>query len=310
MTPVARPFTLLSGNSVPELVSAVASRLRIRPGSSRVERYPDGETGTRIEAEVSGRAVVIVQSTSPPVNDHLMELLVLVDAARRAGSASILAVVPYFGYARSDGRRGERQAVTGRLVASMLEAAGVTGVITVDAHTEQLEGFFRVPFWNLSAVPILADAVRDRIPDESVVVSPDLGRIGMAVEYGERFGVPAAAVHKRRLSGRRVESGQVLGDVRGRRCVIVDDMISTGGTIAECVKALREAGAEDGFTVVATHGVLTAGAIETLEGAGVEAVWTTDSIARIPGSEDRVHQASIAALVADAIQEAFVGTRS
>lgn len=310
MTPVARPFTLLSGNSVPELVSAIASRLRVRPGGCRVDRYPDGETGARIESEVAGRAVVIVQSTSPPVNDHLMELLVLADAARRAGAETILAAVPYFGYARSDGRRGERQAVTGRLVASMLEAAGVAGLITVDAHSEQLEGFFRVPFWNLSAVPILADAVRGRVSEESVIVSPDLGRIEMAVAYGERFGVGAAAVNKRRLSGRRVESGQVLGDVRGRRCVIVDDMISTGGTIAECVRALREAGARDGFTVVATHGVLTAGALETLEGAGVEAVWTTDSIARPPGSEGRVHQASIAALVADTIEEALGGAPS
>lgn len=296
------PLVLLAGSSVPELASAVGDRIGTPLGTSPVERFPDGETGVLIEEPVAGRDVVIVQSTSAPVNDHLMELLFLADAARRADAASITAVVPYFGYSRSDRRASRRTTVSARVVADAIEASGVTRLVTVDAHTAQLEGFFRISFQDLDPMVLLAEAVSGQISGPQAMVSPDLGRVETATRWAERFGVTAAAVHKRRISGAHVEVGQVLGDVRGKRCVIVDDMISTGGTVLESIGALREAGAHDEFTVVATHGVLADGAVEALLEAGVTEIWTTDTIAPSSVPSAGVQRVSVAPLLASALE--------
>jgi ribose-phosphate pyrophosphokinase len=189
-----------------------------------------------------------------------------------------------------------------RLAADLVEAAGVDHLLVVDAHTKQLEGFFRIPVDVLTAVPVLCDALRDALPADAVVVSPDLGAVRLATDYGARLGRPVAVCHKRRLDGETVEVSQVIGDVRGRPCLVVDDMITTGGTVAGAVRALREAGAEGAVWVVATHGVLTEGAAERLFAAGVTDVVVTDSVPVAPeAARLGVRVASVAGLLAAAI---------
>jgi ribose-phosphate pyrophosphokinase len=295
-------WTLFGGTANRGLVTAVAEALGVAPGACTVDRFPDGEVEVRIDESVRGRDVFLLQPTAPPVNDHLMELLVMADACRRADAARITAIVPYFGYARSDKREGRRVPVTARAVADLLQSVGVARVVTVDAHTPQLEGFFRVAIDNLSAMPALCDAVGPRLTSGTVVVSPDLGGVKRATAYGERLGRPVAVCVKRRLDGTSVAVAQVIGDVRDRPCLIVDDMITTGGTIAESVRALRAAGARDPFTVAASHGVFVPGARERLRDAGVAEVFVSDSIARPGGGAPPLRVVSIAPLLAEVVR--------
>src|ERR671932_304240 len=220
--------TIFAGTANPDLARAVARELGVRLGACAVERFPDGEVSVRLEESVRGREVFVVQPTSPPVNDHLVELLAFADACRRASAARTTAIVPYFGYARSDKRDGRRVAVAASMVADLLQSVGVGHVVTVDVHTPQLEGFFRVPFDSLTAVPILADAVREHLPEGAAVVSPDAGRVSMATEFAQRLGAQVVVLHKRRESGSRTRVTHVVGDVRDRACLVIDDMISTG----------------------------------------------------------------------------------
>jgi ribose-phosphate pyrophosphokinase len=298
----ARPFALFAGTGNPSLAAGVARELGVAPGACAVERFPDGEVAVEVRRSIRGREVFIVQPTSPPVNDHLVELLVFADACRRADAARITAIVPYFGYARSDKRQGRRVPVTARAVADMMQSVGIDRVVTLDAHTPQLEGFFRIPIDNLSMVPALCGTLISRVTDATVIVSPDLGGVKRATEFGERLGRPVAVCVKRRTSGESVAVAQVIGDVRDRPCVIVDDMITTGGTIAEAVKALRAQGAHDGIVVAASHGVLVPGARERMREVGVTEVLVSNSIEVEPGGDPPVTCVDIAALLADVVR--------
>lgn len=293
---------LFAGTGNAPLAAAVAKELRTVLGACTVERFPDGEIAVQINESVRGRDVFLLQPTSPPINDHLMELLVFADACRRADAERITAIVPYFGYARSDKRDGRRVPITARAVADLMQSAGVDHVVTVDAHTPQLEGFFRIPIDNLSAVHTLCSALRFHLTDNTVIVSPDLGGVKRATEFGERLGRPVAVCVKRRTSGTSVAITQVIGDVRDRPCLIVDDMITTGGTVAESVKALRTQGAREGFIVTASHGVLVPGAREKMRAAGVTELLTTDSIVIEGGGEPPVRCVSIAPLLAEVVR--------
>lgn len=297
-----RALALFAGTANPQLAAAVAAELNVELGACTVERFPDGEVGVEVDRSVRGRDVFIVQPTSPPVNDHLVELLVFADACRRADADRITAIVPYFGYARGDKREGRRVPITARAVADMMQSVGIDHVVTFDAHTPQLEGFFRIPIDNLPAARALSATLRSHVTDDTVIVSPDLGGVKRATEYAERLGRTAAVCVKRRTSGTHVAVTQVIGDVRGRPCVIVDDMITTGGTIVQAVKALLAQGARDGIVVAATHGVLVAGAREKMRAAGVTEVLVTDSIAVEPGGEPPVTRVSIAPLVAEIVR--------
>ena len=293
-------FVLFGGTANPALAKAVADHLGVPLGACRVERFPDSELSVRLLESVRRKEVYVVHPTSPPVNDHLVELLAFGDVCRRSAAARVTAVVPYFGYARADRRNSQREPITASMVAALMQAAGIDHVLAVDLHTPQVEGFFQVPVDTLSAVAPLCDALRGRLPPDLVVVSPDAGRVKMATDYARRLDAPLAVLLKRRDSGTHTEATHLVGEVDGMACLIVDDMISTGGTLVGSVEALRQAGARD-FFVAATHGLLVGGAREKLDAAGVREVVVTDTVA-VPCPEwERLHIVSLAPLLAEAI---------
>jgi ribose-phosphate pyrophosphokinase len=276
-------YVLFGGTANPELTAAIARELGTKPGACTIDTFPDGEISVRLEEPVRGRDVFIVQPTSPSVNDHLMEILVFADACRRGSAGRMTAIVPYFGYARSDKRDRRREPIAARLVAELLECAGIEHVILLDVHAPQIEGFFHVSVDHLTAIPELCRAIADDLAPDAVVVSPDSGRVRMATEYARRLERPLVVLHKRRESGTKTEVTHVVGDVRGHPCLVIDDMISTGGTITESVHALQRQGAKPSFAVAATHGLLLDGACERMKAAGVERLYVTDSV----GGPDR-----------------------
>ncbi len=260
----------------------------------------------QINEPVRGREVFLVQPTAPPVNDNLVELLAFADACRRAAAARITAVVPYFGYARGDKRHGRRQSITASLVARLIQAAGVDHIVTLDLHAEQIEGFFQIPVDNLTAVPTLCQALRGRLPEGVVIVSPDVGRVGMATEFADRLGSTVAVLHKRRTSGTETVITHVVGDVRGRPCLIIDDMISTGGTIARAVEALLASGARPEIVVAASHGLFVGEARARLSHEAIQEVFVTDSVSA-DRTWPRLRVVPIAPVIAEAIRRLHVG---
>jgi ribose-phosphate pyrophosphokinase len=236
------------------------------------------------------------------VNESLVELLAFADACRRASAARITAIVPYFGYARQDKRQGRREPITASMVALLLQAVGISHVVTVDLHTPQIEGFFQIPVDSLTAVPTLSKALSTRLPEGVVVVSPDAGRVKMATEYAQRLSAPVAVLHKRRESGTATKVTHLVGDVRDRPCLIIDDMISTGGTIAESIEALLSAGARPEITVAATHGVFVEGCRDKLSHKAVREVLVTDTIAVAAQGWEQLKVVSVAPLLASAIR--------
>jgi ribose-phosphate pyrophosphokinase len=300
-------FILFTGNANPLLAALVADQLDVRMGDCTVQRFPDGEVSVSLNESVRRKDVFLIQPTSPPVNDHLMELLVLADACRRSAASKITAVIPYFGYARADKRGGQRKPIAASMVADLMQAVGIDHVIAVDLHIPQIEGFFRVPVENLSAVPSLCEALRNKLPPDLVVVSPDSGRVAMATEYAQRLCAPVAVLHKTRVSGTETHVTRVVGDVKGRTCLIIDDMISTGGTIANSVAALVDAGAYPEVFVAATHGLFVENAVENLSHAAIRRIYTADTIKQAEHSGLPIHIVSIAPVIADGIRRVLMG---
>ncbi|HEX8390715.1 MAG TPA: ribose-phosphate pyrophosphokinase [Longimicrobium sp.] len=292
---------LFAGTGNPALAAAVAAELGVQLGSCRVERFPDGETSVHLGESVRGRDVYLLQPTCPPVNDNSMQLLIFADAFRRAAAGRIHAVVPYYGYARSDKRTGRREPITASLVSLLMREAGIDHVVTVDLHTAQIEGFFPGPFDTLTAVPTLCAALKPELPADAVVVSPDAGRVKLATEYAARLDLPLAVLHKRRESGSDTRVTHLVGEVRGRTCLIIDDMISTGGTLVESIAALRDARAT-GFLVAATHGLLRDGAVQRLRDAGVSRLCVTDTVPPPEEGHGVLHVVSVAPLLAGALR--------
>jgi ribose-phosphate pyrophosphokinase len=256
---------------------------------------------------VRRKEVFLMQPTSPPANEHLIELLALADASRRAGATRITAIVPYFGYGRADRRHGAREPIMARMVADLLEVVGIDHVVTVDPHTAQIEGFFRAPVDSISAVPTLCRALQGRLPPAIVVVAPDAGRVAMATRYAQCLGAPVVVLHKRRINGTVTEVTHMAGEVSGRPCLIIDDMISTGGTIAESIDALLAAGARPEFMVAATHALLVANAREKLSHPAVREVLVTDSVDVRERDWPQLRTVSIAPLLAAALERLVAG---
>jgi ribose-phosphate pyrophosphokinase len=296
-------FFIFDGTANSELAFAIARELGVGLSPSIVERFPDSEVSVRLTGSIRRKEVFIVQPTSPPVNEHLVELIAFVDACRRAAAGRITAIVPYFGYSRSDKRAGRREPIMARVVADLLQTVGVDHVVTVDLHTPQIEGFFEVPVDSLTAVPVLCEALCDRLPRGVVVVSPDAGRVPLATHYASRLGAPVVVLEKRRETATKTVVTHVVGDVRGRACLVVDDIISTGGTITESVGALLEAGALPEITVAATHGLFVDSTWEWLTQPGIGDVFVTNTVPVARKEWSQLHVVSIAPLIAAAVRQ-------
>lgn len=299
---------IVSGEGSGPLAAAVRAEVGCPPVSCEVRRFPDGELRPIID-NLRGDDVYVVQSTGPPVGEHVVELLLLLDACRRGGAARITAVVPYFGYARQDRRDASGESVGARVMLDAIVSAGADWLVVVDPHTVALEAMCDVPMEMLTAVPVLVDALHDSLQrtsggrgtgEELVVVAPDLGAAKLAERYAAALGCQVAVVRKSRRSGSEVRLTGVVGDVEVRRAVIVDDMISTGGTVEAAARALAHGGATL-EAVVATHGLLVDAAVDRLAKAEVPRVITTDSVVRGLRSGLEVQTCSIAGLLADAI---------
>jgi ribose-phosphate pyrophosphokinase len=295
-------LTIFSGSANRGLGEALARALGQALGPCQLERFPDGELHVELQEDVRGRTVCLIQPTVPPVGENLLELLLMADACWRAGASRLMAVLPYFGYARQDRRATSGEALGGRLVADLLERGHFERVVAVNLHTAALEGCFSMPLEHLNAGTLLAEAVRPHAGPGSVVVSPDLGAVKLAERYARQLGLPLAIVHKSRVSGSEVNVRGLVGEVKGLRPIIVDDMISTAGTIEATARTVLEAGCAPEITVVATHALLVGPAVERLSGVPIRRLLSTDSI--VPPLSLPFHHevVSLAPLLAEAIR--------
>ena len=291
------------GSASRALAEEVCRLLGTELADVELARFPDGEIGLRIQDTVRGRDVYIIQSTGPPVNEHLVELLVMIDAFRRASAGRITAILPYYGYSRQDRKSAPREPITAKLVANLLTIAGANRLIALDLHAPAIHGFFDIWMDHITAVPLLARALESRKQPENVVVSPDTGRVKEAERYARILGVPLVVMHKQRRGPAEVESRAVVGDVRGRSPIIIDDMISTGATIHQCARALLAQGARDEIIVAATHGLLVGDARARLAIPAIREVLVTNTVAVSPDKAlPKLTVLSVAPLLAEAIK--------
>lgn len=290
---------ILSGTAHPALSQAIADNLGVPLGSAVVETFPDGETFVQINENIRGRDVFIVQPTCPPANQNLMELLIMVDAVRRASAHRITAVLPFFGYARQDRKDRPRVPITAKLVANLLVAAGVNRVLTMDLHAGQIQGFFDIPVDHLYASPVLIKAIRERGLEDIVVVSPDVGGLKMSHAYAKALGAPFAIVAKNRISAEEVEALSVIGDVKDRNVLLVDDLTESAGTLTAAARLLAEKGAKNIYAGV-SHGVLSEKGHERLKNSPIIELFSTDSVPQAHGN--KVTVLSVAPLLGEAIK--------
>ncbi len=294
---------LVAGNSNPRLAEAIAARLRTPLGKAVVRRFADMEIFVEILENVRGADVFVIQSTSYPANDHLMELLIIIDALRRASARRITAVVPYFGYARQDRKPGPRTPISAKLVANLITNAGADRVLTLDLHAGQIQGFFDIPTDNLYAAPVMVRDIRERFDLSTVmVVSPDVGGVVRARGLAKRINAPLAIIDKRRERAGDSEVMNVIGEVEGRTCILVDDIVDSGGTLVNAADALLEKGAEEVYAYI-THGVLSGGAVARITASQLKELVITDSIQASEAVRVAVNirGLSIATLIGDAI---------
>lgn len=289
---------LFTGTSHPKLAEEVASHFGAQVGKADVHRFPDGEIGVQINENVRGRDIFLMQSIVRDPNFYLMELLIMIDAFKRASVRSLVAVIPYYGYARQDRKDKGRVPITAKLVADLLEKAGVTRVLTMDLHTDQIQGFFDIPLDNLYARPVLAEAVRKKGFENGVVVAPDVGGIRMARQYAEELGADLATVDKRRISSEKVEANALIGDVKDRDVLLVDDMCSTGGTIVAAAAVCKAAGAKKVYACV-THGLFIGDKVQQAE--DIDAFFATDTVPPLD-NEKGIERVSVAKLLSDAMR--------
>ncbi|MGA2932553.1 MAG: ribose-phosphate diphosphokinase [Acidimicrobiales bacterium] len=291
---------IVAGTANPDLAEAVAAGVGCVAMRGGLERFPDGEL-CPVVGHMRGEDVYVFQPTAPPVNEHLMELALLVDACRRAGSERVTAVVPYFGYARQDRRSRPGQAIGARVAADILAAAGADRIVVVDPHTPGFEATCSIPVEVLTATSVLVSALRDRDLGRSVIVAPDLGAVKLAERFAAAVGLPVAVVRKSRITGTSVRAEELVGDVEGCRPIVVDDMVSTGATIEATARLLEAHGASPGTVVAATHALLLDSALDRLAQLGLARLLVTDTVRVPPVAPPVLEVCSVAALLSDAI---------
>ncbi|HWI40974.1 MAG TPA: ribose-phosphate pyrophosphokinase [Verrucomicrobiae bacterium] len=292
------------GNSNPELAREICERLGVPLGEAKVKTFSDGEIMVEIGENVRGRDVYIIQSTCAPTNNNLMELLIMMDALKRASSAKITAVIPYYGYARQDRKAAPRTPITSKLVADLVTTAGADRVVTVDLHAGQIQGFFNIPVDNLYAAPVILSHLKSTFPNDDVVmVSPDAGGTERARAFAKRLGCTLAVIDKRRTGPNVAEVMHLIGDVRDKIAIILDDMIDTAGTLTQAAKALKENGAR-AIYACATHAVLSGPAIDRINASDIEKVVITNTIpmGEKASRTSKVVVLSVAELLAEAIR--------
>jgi len=294
---------LFSGNSNPELAMEIAGHLQLELSKAKVRTFSDGEVFVEIEENVRGTDVFVIQSTCPPVNHNLMELLIMIDALKRASSRRITAVIPYYGYARQDRKVAPRVPISAKLVADLITAAGANRVLSMDLHAGQIQGFFNIPFDHLFAAPVLLEYIRSHYLDDLVVVSPDAGGVERARAFAKRLQVGLAIIDKRREGINEAKAMNIIGEIRGKRALILDDMIDTAGTLTQAAEALLERGAREVYAAC-THPVLSGPAMQRIEASDIREVVVTNTI---PLSErakacPKIKQLSVSGLLAEAIR--------
>ena len=292
---------LFSLNSNPILAQEIAKVIGVELGKCSVSRFSDGEIQINIEESIRGCNVYVIQSTSAPVNEHVMELLIMIDALKRASAKTINIVMPYYGYARQDRKARSREPITAKLVANLLETAGATRVITLDLHAPQIQGFFDIPIDHLMGVPILADYFKEKQLDDIVIVSPDHGGVTRARKMADRLKAPIAIIDKRRPKPNVAEVMNIIGNVQGKTTILVDDIIDTAGTITLAANALAEHGAKEVYACC-THPVLSGPAIERIQNSKIKELVVTNTIA-IPEEKktSKIVELSVAPLIGEAI---------
>jgi len=301
---VFKKVCLFSGNANPPLAASIAGYLETPLAKIRITRFSDGESFCEINENVRGVDAFVIQPTCSPVNDNVMELLIMCDALRRASAGSITAVVPYYGYARQDRKVAPRTPITSKLVADLMQASGVTRVVSVDLHAGQIQGFFNIPFDHLYAMPVmLEDYLKKNFDASAVFVSPDAGGVERARAYSKRLNASLAIIDKRRERANVSEVMHLIGDVRGKDCIIIDDMIDTAGTLAGAARALQEKGAKR-VVACATHGVLSGPAIQRIADSPLNEVVVSDTIPLSDAAKacPKIKQVSIARLLGEAIK--------
>lgn len=297
---------IFAGNASKKLAESICQQLDLELGKLEVSRFSDGETAVDIKETVRGCDVFVVQSTCSPVNENLMDLLIIIDAMKRASAGRITAVIPYFGYARQDRKARARDPISAKLVADLLQTAGVNRVLTMDLHSSQLQGFFNIPVDNLLGMPILAKYfAKQGLPEDLVIVSPDMGSVSRSRALAKKFNLPLAIIDKRRPKANVMEVMNVIGDISGKTCLMIDDMIDTAGTICQGAQALVDHGAKE-VVACCTHAVLSGPAVERLSNSVLSKVVVLDTIELPPEKRiDKIEVVTISTLFAEAIERVY-----
>ncbi len=298
---------VFTGNSNVELAKEICDTLGIPLGRAEVKNFSDGEICVEIQESVRGLDIYVVQSICPPSNDNLMELLIMLDALKRASASCITAVIPYYGYARQDRKVAPRTPISAKLVADLIEVAGATRVVCMDLHAGQIQGFFNIPVDNLFATPILLRYIKENFKDDIVVVSPDAGGVERARAFAKRLSSGLAIVDKRRTKPNVSEVLHVIGDVEGKLAILLDDIVDTAGTLVNSAQALKEHGAKEIYACC-THGVFSGPAIERIEDSPIKEVVVTNTIPKRPGKESKkITYLTVSSLLAEAIRRIHFG---
>ena len=304
-----RGIKVFTGNSNPKLAADICKAIGIRLGENEVKGFADGEVSCSLYESVRGSDVFLIQSTCKPVNDNLMELLIMIDACRRASAGRVTAVIPYFGYARQDRKARSRDPISARLVANMITAAGADRILTMDLHASQIQGFFDIPVDNLLSYPTFVDYYAKKFGEkahEMIIVSPDVGPVARARVFAQKLGAGLAIIDRRQEPGDTDETPRVIGEVEGRHCILFADIADTAQTLVTAAKALKEVGGAKKVYACATHGVLSAPAIDLLEASSIEELALIDTIpAHEEAARGRIKYLTVAPLFAEAIERSY-----